>query len=66
MFDLWTFHGNTCSHLAEFGILSFIGRKLTPKKLSMSSNFFLQDQNLLFYGEFSDSTVWFLVGYFFP
>lgn len=67
VFDLWVFHSKIHFHdLAELGILFFSGRILTPKKLSMWSNFFLWDQKLLFYGEFYNSTALGFLGYFFP
>lgn len=52
-------------NLAESGILSFSGRKLTPKKLSMWSNFFYETRNFCSAGNLMIPQSWFLWGCFF-
>lgn len=52
-------------NLAEFGILSFSGRKLTSKKLSMWSNFFYKTRIFCSMGSLMIPQCWFLMSNFF-
>lgn len=64
MFDLWIFQSSIFSQPSRICFI-FQWQKINSQEAFYVIKLFLQDQNLLFYGEFNDSTVLFFCGIFF-